>query len=289
MWFRLNLYLLVTCLPIMSYAQGFYPDIPDSITGQQARASYMALHFWDKADFSDTIFLKEPKTILDYIFLLQFLPSEVATESLKTTFNMLPSHSSNRQLMFFWLDRYLHDSRSPFYDDNLYLTVLDVIMASAENEVYTKELQSLIALVQRNRVGCTAEDFSFVCKNGHAAQLFDIETPLLLLIFNSPDCSLCHSLENLISGNDTIQRLISNQQLKVLAICPIADYDSWISHEYPNNWICGYDKNMAVIEQQLYEIQRFPSIYLLDCDKNVILKESDYKGLTYRLRSLHPE
>ena len=279
MWHRLSFFLLMTCWPVMSYAQGFYPEIPDAITDQQARASYMALHYWDKADFSDTTFLKEPKVVLDFVFLLQLLQSEVATESLKTTFNMVSSHSSNKQLMLFWLDRYLYDSRSPFYNDNLYLKVLDVIIASAENDAYRNELQSMATLVQRNRVGCVAENFSFVYKDGNTAQLYDIESPLLLLIFNSPDCSLCHNLEYLISENDTLQRLINNQQMKVLSISPLADYESWMSHEYPDNWFCGFDKDMVVIKQRLYEIQRFPSIYLLDQAKRVIIKEADHDML----------
>ena len=282
---KVSLLLWTVCLSVTSYAQSFYPDIPDAITDQQARASYMALHYWDNADFYDTTFLKEPKTILDYVFLLQLLPSVEVSESLKATFDMLQSHSSNKQLMVFWLDRYLHDSRSPFYNDNLYLKALDVIIASAENDAYRNRLQSMTTLVQRNRVGCPAENFSFICRDGHEVQLYDIEAPLLLLIFNSPDCSLCHNIECQISENDTIQQLINNQQLKVLAISPMADYESWMSHEYPDNWICGFDKDMVIIKQQLYEIQRFPSIYLLDRDKLVIQKESDYEMIALRFRS----
>lgn len=285
MKYKVSLLLLMACLPIMSYPQVFYPDVPDTITGQQARASYMALHYWDKVDFSDTTLLKEPKVVLDFVFLLQLLPSEVASESFKTTFNKLSSHSSNKQLMLFWLDRYLHDSRSPFYNDNLYLKVLDALIASDENDAYRSGVQSMVTQVQRNRIGCPAENFSFVCKDGNATQLYDIETPWLLLIFNSPDCSLCHNLEMLISENDTLQQLINNQQMKVLAICPLADYKGWMSHEYPNNWICGFDKDMTIIKQRLYEIQRFPSIYLLDRDKHVIQKESDYERLVLRFPS----
>ena len=64
-----------------------------------------------------------------------------------------------------------------------------------------------------------------------------------------------------------------------IAITPDANYGEWMEHNYPQNWIVGYDMEKIIYKQQLYDIQRLPCIYLLDKVKRVLLKEADYNRL----------
>ena len=67
------LFLLFT----LGFSQSYtYPIIPDSIKDREDRVSYMAMHFWDMANFSDSSLLAQPKLFLDYLYLLQSLPNE---------------------------------------------------------------------------------------------------------------------------------------------------------------------------------------------------------------------
>ena len=78
---------------------------------------------------------------------------------------------------------------------------------------------------------------------------------------------------------------------------PIAQYSRALAMEYPRShhvgyptiyrmrmwrcggstwmgcgdWIHGYDKGMEIMRKRLYDIKAFPTLYLLDSDKNVIL------------------
>ena len=70
--------------------------------------------------------------------------------------------------------------------------------------------------------------------------------------------------------------MLNSGKLKLLAVTPDADYEEWMEHAYPSNWLVGYDRDKIIYSQRLYDIQRLPCLYLLDKDKRVLLKEADY-------------
>ena len=256
-----------------------YPVIPDSIQDRKDRISYMAMHFWDHANFSDSSLFAQPKLFLDYIYLLQSLPDETRTECIQKSTGPISTQPFGFDCLTFWLDRYFHNPQSPYYNETFFLQFVDILLENTTDEGQKNTLTYYKKMTQRNQLGCVAEDFSFVSKERTKKRLFDIDAPLLLLVFNSPNCSLCQKLEKEISDNGAIQEMINNNQLNVLAICPVADYEDFKNHEYPSNWTFGYDEEMIIVNEQLYEIRQFPSIYLLDSDKRIIIKEADYEML----------
>ncbi len=73
--------------------------------------------------------------------------------------------------------------------------------------------------------------------------------------------------------------MIDKGKLTVLAITPDAEYDDWLNHKYPDNWMTGFDKNHEIYDKRLYDIQYLPSLYLLDKSKRVLLKEANFSRL----------
>lgn len=273
-------FVILFAIGTKAFPQSFnYPIIPDSIEDRNYRITYMAHHFWDNTDFSDSTIFAQPKIILDYIYLLRLLPFEEREISINNGVNAFSAQPQATELLLFWLDRYLHNPQSPCYNDSTFLVIIDVLLEKTADEGLRNELKYIKSTTQRNRIGNIAEDFYFVLKDGTEKKLSDINAPLTLLIFNSPECSLCHKLEYDITNNDSIQQLVSEKQLVIIAISPTAEYDEWQSHKYPQNWLCGFDQNKTIIKEQLYELRQFPSIYLLDKDMRVIIKEADYKML----------
>lgn len=260
-----------------------YPVIPDSIKDRQDRISFMAVHFWDYANFSDSSLLAEPKPFFDYIYLLQSLPEEKAAECIQNGLWSISSQPFGFEWLMFWLDRYVHNPQSPYYNDNIFLQFVDVLLETATDKGQLNELSYFKEMAQRNPIGGIAEDFSFVLKDNTEKRLFEVKAPLLLLVFNNPDCSLCHKLEDKISRNPLIEQMVADGRMTIVAISPNANHEDWIKHAYPKNWICGFDKDMTITTDRLYEIRQFPSLYLLDDNKHVILKEADYEILTYFL------
>ena len=73
-----------------------------------------------------------------------------------------------------------------------------------------------------------------------------------------------------------INQLLQEKKLVLLSIYPDEELDEWKKHlsEFPNEWINGYDKKFTIKEEQVYDLKAIPTLYLLDKDKTVLLKDA---------------
>ena len=69
--------------------------------------------------------------------------------------------------------------------------------------------------------------------------------------------------------------------IAILTVYPDADIDEWRSHlpQMPAIWIHSYDKETTITKQKLYDIKAIPTLYLLDKDKKVILKDTSIEAI----------
>ena len=268
---------LIVC-PLLTWGQNFiYPVPPDSIDGRQDRINYMAKHFWTESTIADTANFQGPKLLLDYLYLLK--QTDEQQKCVQSFVSFACRQENTFGLILYWLDNILYDSSSPHYNENLYSSLMNAVIISDADSIMKLIPLKRMEMMKKNQVGKQANNFSFVNKEGHNNSLYKIEAPLLLLVFNNPDCSLCHQTEKSIVQNELVQSWMNSGRLKLLAITPDADYEEWMNHTYPSNWLVGYDKEKVIYEQRLYDIQRLPCLYLLDKDKRVLLKEADYNRL----------
>ena len=63
---------------------------------------------------------------------------------------------------------------------------------------------------------------------------------------------------------------------RLLAVYPDEDKEEWERHlpDFPKEWINGYDKKLVIKEKNLYDLKAIPTLYLLDKDKKVLLKDA---------------
>ena len=268
---------LIVC-PLLTWGQNFiYPVPPDSIDGRQDRINYMAKHFWTESTIADTANFQGPKLLLDYLYLLK--QTDEQQKCVQSFVSFACRQENTFGLILYWLDNILYDSSSPHYNENLYSSLMNAVIISDADSIMKLIPLKRMEMMKKNQVGKQANNFSFVNKEGHNNSLYKIEAPLLLLVFNNPDCSLCHQTEKSIVQNELLQSLMNSGRLKLLAIAHDAEYDEWMNHTYPSNWLVGYDREKVIYEQRLYDIQRLPCLYLLDKDKRVLIKEADYDRL----------
>lgn len=268
---------MILC-PLLSWGQNFhYPKPPDSINSREGRINYMAAHFWNEKTIADTTLFQSPKLLLDYLYLLK--QTDEQQKCVQSFVSLACRQENTFGLILYWLDNILYDSSSPHYNENLYSSLMSTVINSDADSVMKLIPRQRMDMINKNQVGKRANDFSFVTMEGETNSLYQVEAPLLLLVFNNPDCSLCHQTEKSIVQNELLQSLLNSGWLKLLAITPDADYEEWLNHQYPLNWLTGYDKKKVINEQRLYDIQRLPCLYLLDKDKRVLLKEADYDRL----------
>lgn len=268
---------LIVC-PLLAWGQNFvYPVPPDSVYGRKDRINYMAEHFWNARAIADTANFQSPKILLDYIYLLK--QTDEQQKCVQSFVSLACKQENTFGLILYWLDQILYDSSSPHYNENLYSSLMNAVIISDADSVMKLIPQQRMELISKNQVGNQANDFSYIDKEGRTNSLYKIPAPLLLLVFNNPDCSLCHQTEKNIAQNELLQSLLNGGRLRLLAITPDADYKEWMEHAYPSNWLVGYDRDKIIYNQRLYDIQRLPCLYLLDKDKRVLLKEADYDRL----------
>lgn len=99
----------------------------------------------------------------------------------------------------------------------------------------------------------------------------------LLLVFYDPECPSCHDVMNQMIMDEALRNAVADGKVTVLAVYTEGDVDVWKKslRDMPEGWIVVRD-NMEVKEKALYDLKAMPSIYLLDGEKKVILKDAMY-------------
>ena len=64
--------------------------------------------------------------------------------------------------------------------------------------------------------------------------------------------------------------------MKVLNIYIDEDLEAWKSYMpiYPEKWYNGFDPDLVIRTDKTYNVRAIPSLYLLDADKTVLLKDT---------------
>lgn len=278
------LYCFFVALTINISAQSYqYPQVPDSITDRHDRVLFLATHFWDDGKAFDSTLFETPKCMLDYLYLLNNLTQTESNNVLKRMMDNV-ANSKSINVILFWFEHYLHDCRSPLYNDELYLALTEIVLAADIEEWAKLRMRSTEDILRRNRIGYPAEDFVYTTIDGEKRSLYSIQSPITLVFFHNPDCSLCLRAESILSVNDTITELLRNNKMRILAMIPQNDSVLLKNHHYDENWDVGYDKDVTIFSNRLYDIQTLPSMYLHNEQKEVIVKEADYNRIVAAMR-----
>ena len=175
------------------------------------------------------------------------------------------------------VEKYLFDPNSPMRDEDLYGVYAGKL---ATYGGFSEEMRGKYArdarLCALNMVGTKAADFRFADRRGKIYSLYGIEAPYTLLFFSNPGCEACMNIINVLKGEPSISQMIHSGMLKVLNIYIDEDLEAWRSYMpvYPQEWYNGFDPDMVIRGETLYNVRAIPSLYLLDEQKRVILKDA---------------
>ena len=175
------------------------------------------------------------------------------------------------------VDKYLFDPNSPLRDEDLYGAYASRLAAyEGYTEVQKEKYARDARLCALNKVGTKAADFRFADRRGKIRTLYGVEAPYTLLFFSNPGCEACMSIINVLKEDPQISGKISSGRLKVLNVYIDEDLDAWRSYMpiYPDEWYNGFDPDFVIRNETLYNVRAIPSLYLLDSDKTVLLKDA---------------
>lgn len=237
--------------------------------------------YWKKYTFSVNEVQQYPaeieQSLVDYLAEFPNYSFEEVDASLKRLIHKTGANPEYFSFVKEKLSLYLYDPNSPMRNDIYYEHVLNAYLLSDEITELDKQREQLILdLVKKNQVGSTAANFEFTDNSNRKHQMKDFIADYKMLVFYDPTCIHCNEVINEMMKSDVLLKAIESKHLQVLAIDPIGNYQEWIKYhpKLPRNWTNGIDKSTVLTIASLYNIRAFPTIYLLDKDNYVVLKDS---------------
>lgn len=268
-------------LPVDTITAFMLPTVPVMLNTPELRADYLVKHYWENVNFADTNYIHHPEVTeqawVDYIDLLKIVPAESAGAALKDVFGRAEKDKKCYLYMAELADKYLYDPNSPMRNEEMYISVLDAMLASPMlNETEKIRPQARRVLAQKNRIGTKAMNFTYVLASGKEGTLHNLHSPYTLLFINNPGCHACAETIELLKQASVINQSLNKKRLQILSIYPDIDLEEWNRHltDFPQEWINGYDKEQAMETRNLYDLKAIPTLYLLDEDKTVLLKDA---------------
>lgn len=257
------------------------PEVPVVLQSVEDRLDFVVRHYWDCFDFKDTTYIHAPdvteQALVNYMDLLFRVPSPLSDSCLVHTLQQ--ASQENKMLAYFakTFRHYLFNPNSPLHQERLYEPVGRFLSACplVDEAVRSRALHDL-KLINMNREGSVASDFVYTLSSGEQQRMHAIRSPYTLLLFYNPDCQECAETLTAMKTSSVLNSPSVMEQVKILAFYPDEDHDIWMKHrnEIPGNWINSYDKKQVVLAKELYDLKAMPTLYLLDKDKKVLLKDA---------------
>jgi hypothetical protein len=128
----------------------------------------------------------------------------------------------------------------------------------------------------KNRMGTKASNFQYTTIAGQNGSLYQVNTDFTLLFFNDPECSTCKDQVENIRNSAVFNKLLSERRIQIISIYPDENVDEWKQNAaiYPFGWIVGYDLSFTI--RSIFDLKASPTLYLLDRDKTVLLKDASF-------------
>jgi hypothetical protein len=86
---------------------------------------------------------------------------------------------------------------------------------------------------------------------------------------------MCRQIIDQLCASPLINEMCEVGLLSILSLYPDEDIAAWRAYlpAMPQHWINAYDEAMTITNERLYSLRAIPSLYLLDKEKQVLIKD----------------
>ncbi|MDR0835134.1 MAG: DUF5106 domain-containing protein [Tannerella sp.] len=255
------------------------------------QANFLVNHYWDHFNFKDTMYVHAPNIMkpafLQFISIFQYASPNKISEGVAKL--MKSAEADSVMFMYFRQEAelVLYEPNSPYRNDEYYIPFLEqIVNTSILDDTHKIRPRYVLNLALKNRPGNKAADIQYTTANGRQENLYGVKSEYLLLMFYNPGCSECKNTMGMIQNSAEISPLVKNGTIKVVVVYPDENIDKWKEYikEIPSNWVNGYDKSLKIREEEIYDVKAIPTLYLLDKDKKVILKDCSIDNINQFLK-----
>jgi len=271
-------------------------EVPALINSQEEFSEYLLDHYWDnvldtsKCGFRcDSLYIagiertEFEQAFSNYTLILDANPIAGSYRAMEKLFDRAALYNtvdtaSNLLISLKEIcERYLYDANSPVRNEEYFLACARACAASERlPEIERGKFARFAERCSMNRPGTKAPDFVFTDKNGRTRSLYSVKAEHTILFFSNPGCTACKEIIENLNSSEKVESMLDSGELAVVNFYIDEDVAAWRSYMpiYSEKWYNGYDANLVVRTDDLYDVRAIPSLYLLDKDKRVILKDA---------------
>lgn len=279
-----------------------YP--PAMLGDSPAAAIYVAERFWKPFIDSSTVFSKDTSLIggvsradfalafSEYASILSYIP---IAEGLKAQSNFISGlialqRNDSTNTVFRpaieLAERVFYGVNSELRNEELYLPIASAMAECTLIDEATRGRYAFEAAnCSKNRIGTIAADFNYTTSEGVRSSLHRTEGENIIIFFSNPGCTACKEIIETLSQSLTVQKLTDEKRLTIINLYIDDDLTQWHQYMqiYPKEWISCYNHDMRIREGEIYDIRAIPTLYLLDREKRVLLKDCTIQPLLHHL------
>ncbi len=227
---------------------------------------------WEGFAFSNQQAVESREAEERFARFLLHITQQTPTQQAKQIGELLAkAEQNNATARFLTLaEKYLYDPNSPYRNDERYLLFLQYAATHRLADYTTNtRYQKQYTMVQRNRVGTLAADFPFKTQTGEEGNLYGVQSQYILLFFHDPNCEECQYVKQQLESQHAH---FAQKGVLVVAVYIDDEVEAWQKAHYPSAWLSVYAPEID--RQDLYDIKALPTLYLLDTQKRVVLKDA---------------
>lgn len=268
--------LLLTVLPVSAQVRELpLPAVPDSITVPADRADFVMMHFWDGMDFSDSVLTGDndfmEQNFVNYLSLLPHANQDKLQFTVNDLLDKAETDGKVYTRIYNLAGTYLNNSDSPMRNEEYYILFLNHAVDNGTlGEADRERAKFRLEMAMKNRPGTKAPDFKVVTRSGKECAFHDLlKEGGNIVVFYDPDCGHCGDVMKKIAADSTLR------SQNVIAIDAEEDRDLWdiTKGNLPDSWTVGFALD-PIQDEELYIFPEMPTIYLIDGDGIIKIKEA---------------
>ena len=258
------------------------PQAPSMLQNEADINSFYSQNWWRNFVFEDSLQASLTDSVwfmslfTEWVQVLERVP-DIGPGCVKDVMTRASASKKTFDMFVMAAREVLADPNSALRDDELYMPVLRARIESPFTDEATRERCIYrLDILSQNRLGHKANNIRYTLADGFEGTLYGIKAEFTLVFINNPGCEMCRTVREEICASDVLMQNIASGRMKVLAIYPDQDLDEWLRYrsEMPSNWINGYDRECVMRSSGTYNLAAIPSLYLLDKDKTVLVKDA---------------
>lgn len=249
---------------------------------QQQRYDYYKAHYFDNLDLADPRLIRSPmlKPKVEKYFeqLVYRIPDSINVE----VDRIIAKASGNPETFKYWVTQFLNkyaDLSSKYVGfDAVYVHIALTYYCSPDSRVdWIEEDMRTKICKDANKfkavlIGNPAPKVRFKDQNDEWLDLYNVDADFTIVYFYKPNCSFCEA--SIPKANAFIEAR-KDQRIKMISVCNKRGEDvpkCWetIEEMKMKDWINVYDPFAQGLAK--FKVESFPTIFILDKDKNIISK-----------------